>query len=127
MYVKRVWGIIIIVLSVLMVLGCVHYYNELTTIDSLMQASLNDYGRTVKTWFSNSNTGKIYTVAVRNEKVLSFLGIILGVCLAGIGTYMIREAAPRHYRVSLQIAEPGPMMRKTSIQTIGSLSCKPPP
>ena len=99
MDVKKLWGVILIVLSVSLILGGASHYYELATLDTLVQASMADYGKVAKTWFGASSIGKTYAVAVRNEKVLSVVGVILGICLAVIGTQLVREAAPTRYRV----------------------------
>jgi len=99
MDVKKLWGVILIVLSVSLILGGANHYYDLATIDTLVQASMVDYGKIAKTWFGPSSIGKTYAVGVRNEKVLSVVGVILGICLAVIGTQLVREAPPTRYRV----------------------------
>jgi hypothetical protein len=108
MDVKRVWGIIIIVFSLLLVLGCANHYYELATLDTFVQASKADYGKIGKTWFSTSALGKTYSVAVRNEKLLSIVGFVLGACLAVIGTLMLEETSPKHCRFTVHIDDSSP-------------------
>ena len=101
MDVKKLWGVILIVLSVSLILGSVSHYYDLATLDTLVQASIADYGKIAKTWFGASSIGETYAVAVRNEKVLSIVGVLLGICLAVIGTQLVRETAPTRYRVTI--------------------------
>ena len=101
MDVKKLWGVILIVLSVSLILGGASHCYDLATLDTLVQASMADYVNIAKMWFGASSIGKTYAVAVRNENMLSVVGVLLGICLAVIGTQLVREAAPTRYRVTV--------------------------
>lgn len=58
MDVKKLWGVILIVLSVSLILGGASHYYDLATLDTLVQASITDYGKIAKTWFGASSFGK---------------------------------------------------------------------
>jgi len=93
MDIKKLWGVILIFFSLSLILGGAGHYYDLAALDTLVQASMVDYGKTAKTWSGASAIGKTYAVAVRNEKVLSVVGVLLGICLAVIDSVGQRSSS----------------------------------
>jgi hypothetical protein len=99
---KRIWGMILIGLSVAFILSGAYHYHELNSMDAILQASLDSLGK-MKTWFWSPKEAKVYAAVVRNEKIISVLGFVLGICMAVVGTMMLKDEYRRHYRVTVNI------------------------
>ena len=97
---KQIWGIILIGLSLALILSGAYHYHDLNSVDAMLQASLDSLGN-MKTWFWSPKEAKVYDTVVRNEKVISIVGFLLGICMAVIGTMMLKEESSRHYRVTI--------------------------
>jgi hypothetical protein len=100
----KVWGIILIVVSVLLILGGIQHYRELAVAEVLVRASIDSIPRQVKTWFWSPAEEKTYATVIRNKKILSILSCLLGVCLGLLGTLMIRDDSPVRYVVRIEKA-----------------------
>ncbi len=100
----KVWAVILIVVSVLMILGGIHHYRELAVADVLVRASVDSLPRQIKTWFWSPTEAKVYATVIRNEKVLSVLSCLLGICLGLLGTLMIKDDSPVRYIVRIEKA-----------------------
>jgi len=97
---KQIWGIILIGLSLTLILSGAYHYHELTSVDAMLQASLDSLGK-MKTWIWSPREAKVYAAVVRNEKIISVVGFLLGICMAVIGTMMLKDQNRRHYRVTV--------------------------
>ncbi len=50
---KQIWGMILIGLSLAFILSGAYHYHELTSVDAMLQASLDSLGK-MKTWMMNT-------------------------------------------------------------------------
>lgn len=97
---RQIWGMILIGLSVAFILTGAYHYHELNSMDAMLQASLDSLGK-MKTWIWSPKEAKVYAAVVRNEKIISVVGFLLGICMAAIGTMMLKDQHRRHYRVTI--------------------------
>lgn len=98
----KVWAVVLIFVSVLLILGGIHHYRELAIADVLVRASIDSLPRQIKTWFWSPLEAKTYATVIRNEKILSILSCLLGVCLGLLGTLMIKDDSPVRYIVRIE-------------------------
>jgi hypothetical protein len=97
---KQIWGMILIGLSLAFILSGAYHYHELTSVDAMLQASLDSLGK-MKTWIWSPKEAKVYASVVRNEKIISVVGFLLEICMAVIGTMMLKDQHRRHYQVTV--------------------------
>jgi hypothetical protein len=78
--------------------------HELAVADVLVRVSVDSLPRQIKTWFWSPTEAKVYATVIRNEKVLSVLSCLLGICLGLLGTLMIKDDSPISYVVRIEKA-----------------------
>jgi L-asparagine transporter-like permease len=89
---NRVWGIVLIVFSVLVVLGSFINYRDVAASEDLI-TSLGGFVPGGK---------NIAAMAIRNEKAYSIAGFGLGLILAVIGTMLLSDVSPNRYIVRFE-------------------------
>ena len=88
---KKVWSIILIVLGVFAVIGGASSYQKLEVLGNSMVV----FDASVVKTPDQSTTGAFGSSQVQGslyrEKVLSIIGLLIGISLSAIGTLMIKE------------------------------------
>ena len=92
---KKVWGIVLIVVAVLTIMGSFHSYRVASTYDDAI-LSLSGAIPGIK------KAANVARVEIRNEKALSIAGIGIGIILAVIGTWLLSDIAPSRYVVRIE-------------------------
>jgi hypothetical protein len=88
---KKVWGIVLIVVGVLAVLGSFSNLHDVAASESL----ITGISKTVP------GVQKYVTTAIRNEKVYSVAGVGLGIIFAVFGTMLLSKAPPSRHIVRI--------------------------
>jgi hypothetical protein len=92
---KKVWGVILIVLGVLGVLGGANNYHELEVAGGLLIAADQTLSRNFGQYASGTLGGFDAHGLIAREKWSSIGGVVVGILLAIIGTMMLRRATPQ--------------------------------
>ena len=92
---KKVWGVILIVLGVLGVLGGANNYHELEVAGDVLIAAEQSFSRNFGQLASGSLGGFDAHGIIAREKWSSIAGVLVGIMLAIIGTLMLRRATPQ--------------------------------
>jgi hypothetical protein len=95
---KKVWGIVLIVVAVLTIMGSFHNYREASTYEDVI-FSLSGAVPGIK------KTANVARAEIRNDKALSIAGIGIGIILAVVGTWLLSNIAPNRYIVRIEDAE----------------------
>jgi len=88
MKVKTVWGIVLIVLGVIGVFNGLQQYADIQAMDQIV----GDFTR----YFGQSSQMS-YKVAVQNAQVGGILKILVGIGLAVLGTYWVRDGERKQH------------------------------
>ena len=93
---KKVWGIVLIVVAVLAILGSLSNYHDIAVSEGLI------------TSLSGAIPGgkKLAAATITNEKAYSIAGFGLGLILAVIGTMLLSEVPPSRYIVRFDDDKP---------------------
>ena len=92
---KKVWGVILIVLGVLGVLGGANNYHELAVAGDVLIAAEQTVTRNFGQYASGTLRGFDAHGIIAREKWSSIAGVLVGIMLAIIGTMMLRRATPQ--------------------------------
>jgi hypothetical protein len=64
----KVWAVVLIFVSVLLILGGIQHYRELAIADVLVRASIDSLPRQIKTWFWSPSEAKTYATVTQHTK-----------------------------------------------------------
>jgi hypothetical protein len=91
---KKVWGIILIVLGVLAVIGGAANYRDLDLLGYSIHAFDASMAKTFGKYSTSALSGVDVHGIIYREKVLSIIGLLIGISLSVIGTMMIKRTQP---------------------------------
>jgi drug/metabolite transporter (DMT)-like permease len=92
---KKVWGVILIVLGVLAVLGGANNYHELEVAGDVLIATEQSLARNFGQFASGTLGGFDAHGLIQREKMSSIAGMLVGILLSIIGTMMLRSTTPQ--------------------------------
>jgi len=92
---KKVWGVILIVLGLLSVIGGTNNYHELEVAGYVLIAAEQSFARDFGQHALGTVGGFDAHGLIEREKWSSIAGVLVGVMLAIVGTMMLRRATPQ--------------------------------
>jgi hypothetical protein len=92
---KKVWGVILIVLGVLGVLGGTNNYHELEVAGDVLVAAEQSFSGNFGQYVSGTFGGFDPHGLIEREKWSSIVGVLVGILLSIIGTLMLRSTTPQ--------------------------------